>query len=229
MSKLRFYRQGSAAALAAAALSVLLLTACGQSVPSTPGATDAPVSGGTGDGSDSEAETPPTSAYTGALVIPDCAQLNPVAESLAESFSEAATGGVTAPRGATDLAAFNDTVGPIARTAMASTTRRVGCTWPVSYHDVIEQHVAQLSEAQLDTLIAGLRDSDYRESALRGHPRFDYRVDHGNGFAVSITYVFVADAWVAIFGGYDESVVSSAYDVLLANNPGIELVGVAVN
>lgn len=174
---------------------------------------------------DEDAEDPAEDpGYRGELAIPDCPAMNPAAEALADKFYALATAGVTAPRGSTDLQGFNDAVGPSARAAMAKATRVEGCTWPVSYHDVITQYIAQLGDADRAALIASLRASDYIESSLNGHPRFDYRVEFSGGYSMTITYVFVADAWLVLFGGYDGSVVEAAFASLVGSNPGIELV-----
>lgn len=161
------------------------------------------------------------------VVLPDCESMNATIQGESDEFYALANtgGGVSAHRGEVDATIFNDSVGPVARNAMAEALQLRGCTWPVQYHNIVTQYVAEIPPETRETLIAELRDSLYVESTAGPALRFDY-TEHGDPDALiaidtDITYLFLGEIWIAIVGNGQLDYAQGALDGLFAVNPGL--------
>lgn len=219
MRSMRKTRSAALMTLGAAAL--LALAGC------TSG--DAPVETGSTGGTTSTTSTattpPPTTEPTPApITLPACEAMNATIQDESDAFyALQGDAGVTAHRGEVDLTIFNDTVGPVAQQAMAQATQVRGCTWPVHYHNIVTQYVAEIPDGVQDELVAELRASAYVESTFGLVPRFDHSEAEETTigtFTTTITYLFVGDAWIAIMGNGSLDYAQGALDGLFAANPG---------
>jgi len=191
---------------------VLASTGCaGGAAPETTPTTSAPA--------------PEPSEEPRKIALPDCETMNATIAGESDAFYELqGEAGVTAHRGAVDLSIFEEYAGPSAREAMAQATQVGGCTWPVHYHNVVTQYVAELPQATRDELVAALRESDFVESTTGPALRFDY-TEYGEPSPVATididyTYLFVDDVWIAIIGNGQLDYGQGAIDGLAAANPG---------
>lgn len=170
-------------------------------------------------------ETPTADPEPQPVVLPDCESMNATIQGESDEFYALANtgGGVSAHRGEVDTTIFNDSVGPVARNAMAEATQLRGCTWPVQYHNIVTQYVAEIPSETRETLIAELRDSLYLESTAGPALRFDH-TEHGDPEALitidtNITYLFLGEIWIAIVGNGQLDYAQGALDGLIAVNP----------
>ena len=172
----------------------------------------------------SSAPAPEPSEEPQAIVLPDCERMNATITGESDAFYELqGDAGVTAHRGAVDLSVFEQYAGPSAREAMAQATQVQGCTWPVHYHNVVTQYVAELPAVARDGLVVALRESDFVESAMGPTLRFDYTEPSDSPFTVAIdyTYLFIDEVWIAIIGNGQLDYAQGALDGLAAANPGL--------
>lgn len=179
-------------------------------------------------------QTPPATPSTEApaagaqpVVLPACDAMNATAQRESDEFYALAAsgGGVTAHRGEVDLTIFGGSAGPSAQSAMAEAVQVRGCTWPVQYHNVVTQYVAEIPATTRETLIAALRDSLYVESTAGPALRFDH-TEFGDPDApisidTRITYLFLGEVWIAIVGNGQLDYAEGALEGLYAVNPGL--------
>lgn len=172
----------------------------------------------------SNAPAPAPSEKPQSIALPDCETMNATIAGESDAFYELqGEAGVTAHRGAVDLSIFDDTVGPSAQEAMTRATQVAGCTWPVHYHNIVTQYVAQIPAETGEWLIAELRGSVYVESTTGPAIRFDHTEPSDSPFTVAtdITYLFFDDVWIAIVGNGSLDYAQAALDGLAAANPGL--------
>lgn len=214
---------GRAGALVISAM--LLLTGCGpkadeaeqtQSPEATVEESATPEPEPEPEPTESEPVTEPESAR---IVLPECEAMNQTAS---QEHAEFIANGGTAQISEIDLNSFNETAGPVARNAMKSSTQVRGCSWPVSYHNGVNQYVAELSQEAQQPLLAGLRDSAFSESTLSDAVVFRYTQSVENMVSTAdqhITYLFIDDIWITIIdnGAFDYS--QAALDGVRAVNP----------
>lgn len=172
-------------------------------------------------------EAPTADPEPQTIVLPDCESMNATIQGESDEFYALANtgGGVSAHRGEVDATIFNDSVGPVARNAMAEAVQLRGCTWPVQYHNIVTQYVAEIPSETQESLIAELRDSLYVESTAGPALRFDH-TEHGDPDALitidtDITYLFLGEVWIAIVGNGQLDYAQGALDGLFAVNPGL--------
>lgn len=171
-----------------------------------------------GDGTDGEGGTGSEPAL---ITLPTCETMNATIEGESDAFyTLQGDAGVTAHRGEVGLNILNDTVGPIAQATMAEAVQVQGCTWPVHYHNVVTQYVAELPDADRDALIEALRASDYVESTEGDATRFDYTIYGEPGLITintDITYLFIGEVWIAIMGNgqleYAPAALAAVFDL----------------
>lgn len=210
---------GRAGVLAISA--VLLLTGCGPKADEaeqtqSPQATVEESATPEPKPAESEPVTEPESAR---IVLPECEAMNQTAS---QEHAEFIASGGTVQISEIDLNSFNETAGPVAKDAMASVARVRGCSWPVSYHNGVNQYVAELSQESQQPLLAGLRDSAFSESTLGDAVVFSHTQSVENMVSTAdqhITYLFIDDIWITIIdnGAFDYS--QAALDGVRAVNP----------
>lgn len=156
--------------------------------PSTPPATEQP--------------SPEPSEPAPAVVIPDCATLNPPAQAFNDEF----VGGVDSEieHGEIGLDRFGDVFGPAAQAAMDRAENARGCLYVFSFHDGLRQYVGELDEAGRAPLIAALEaDADFAESSYRGARVFTWERPtpadapmRGTDYTV---HIFIGDVWMSTY------------------------------
>ncbi|MBK0420605.1 hypothetical protein JD292_00735 [Leucobacter sp. CSA2] len=216
-------------ALAAVAAG-LLLAGCAAE-PSTPTGTptDAP---GTEVATTEPVESPASEttaepqAGTSPITFPECDAANPLAIQESAEFYASWGEGLTVTNGPADRGVFNHLAGPSAQAALESAATVRGCRWYLYIHgNNVTQYTAELGEAARETLIRSLRDSDYTESRLGASTVFSYQTDDPENYRMTgptqIQYIFIENAWIAIFETGKSDYSQSALDTLVASNPGL--------
>jgi len=154
-------------------------------------------------------------------VLPtNCEDMN--ATAFAEASKAIEKYGLTSPIQEVDLTSFNLSVGPVAQATMTKHRQVAGCRYPVYLHNVVEQWVAEVAQTEQATLIASLRaDATIAESELRGATVFSYTQEGAMAETETVTYLFIADVWVAIVDNGALDYTPAALDGVLAANPGL--------
>lgn len=158
-----------------------------------------------------------------AFVLPDCGQMNSVAQQEYEDYGPEM---FSEPAGETDAATFDRLADPVAQEVMAQASQHAGCRWPVHMEGTVVQYVAELEPADQKQLITSLRDAVTPEKHWGEALVFTTELPPENerASATQATHVFLGNAWAVIFDvagqrawGYAES----AIDGLLAANPSL--------
>lgn len=157
------------------------------------------------------------------LILPDCAQMNDVAQQEYEDYGPEM---FSEPAGEADSETFDRLADPVAQEVMVNAIQRAGCRWPVHMEGTVVQYVAELETADRERLITSLRDAVTPEKHWGESRVFTTEIppEHERASATQVTHVFLGNAWAVIFDvagqrawGYAES----AVDGLVLANPSL--------
>lgn len=156
-----------------------------------------------------------------AIVISNCAALNPIAQAENDTFIEG-TDIENSEEIGRDV--FDMVFGPVAQTTMDEAQQTQGCQYIFSYHDGLNQFTSEVPEAGQAALIQAVEaDADFIESEYRGAKIFSWGEEITDGPVSGSSYTvhsFIDDVWIAQ-NSFDGSgtLMSAAIDAMIEANP----------
>lgn len=211
----------------------------GNSVSAAPtqSKSGAPESAGDGgvatDADGHHAEATESTAQAVDITIPECPEMNPLAQAEHERFMERLPEDRRYDSRAREVSSeeFSQKVGPAAGKALASVEKYRGCHWAFSLGTPVFQIDAELKSEAKAALIAALRDDpDFveMESESHGAQQFEYYVVHEGAGSETVFHTFIGDMWIcfavasdSMLGDYGKVYSESALEALVEANPGL--------
>lgn len=194
--------------VAAAALSAGL-TGCAGGAPAEPEVTASPSTPATA------APNKPAAPEAAPLVIPGCGDLLVVSDIDAETGQ---TWEAAVPIGPDNYHVHRHAMGPQALAALDAASQSEYCVWVQegTFGEVwVEGLVVELDAETQDAFVAGLRASDYVESAAGETALFSYRLET-KAAPIEIRYAFSGSVWVISLSTLSGALPELVRDLILA-------------
>ena len=193
-----------------------------QSTNEAPSRQPSPSSSAEGDEAPAESTTPPAPA---AIVLPDCATLNPPAQQATQNLLDLGAE-LIPPPGEAGVAEFDSIFGPVARETMTKTSQMRGCYYVLSMHDAMHQFVAEIDPEASAPLLGALRAEPlFTEGTIGEATTFisSYTEETSIGtMTETVAHAFLGDVWVSLYGtGDGVTALTPALDAVIAANPGL--------
>ncbi len=198
------------------------------------GAPETPGDGGAATGADGHhAEATESTAQAADIIIPECPEMNPLAQAEHDKFMERLPEDRRYDSRAREVSSeeFSQKVGPAAGKALASVEKYRGCHWGFSLGTPVFQIDAELKPEAKAALIAALRDDpDFveMESESHGAQQFEYLVVQEGVGSETVFHTFIGDMWICFaaasdwaLDNYGKVFSESALEALVEANPGL--------
>lgn len=200
------------------------------------GAPETPSDGGAATDADGHhAEATESTAQAVDIIIPECPEMNPLAQAEHDKFMERLPEDRRYDSRVREVSSeeFSEKVGPAAGKALASVEQYRGCHWAFSLGTPVFQIDAELKPEAKAALIAALRDDpDFveMESESHGAQQFEYYVKMPQISVGSETvfHTFIDDMWICfavasdwVLDNYGRVFSESALEALVGANPGL--------
>ncbi|MHA3722977.1 hypothetical protein ACXR2T_03775 [Leucobacter sp. HY1910] len=157
------------------------------------------------------------------LVLPSaCDAMNSTAYD--EATAAIANLNLTVPIQQARLDSFEFTAGEVAKATMQKAVRFESCSYPVYFHNAVVQYVIEIAAADQASLISALRDDPTITEKSSGsvvHFTFDqyYEGQRGAPMSTRVNYIFMGNAWIALFDNGELDYAPAAIEGLRAANP----------
>ena len=198
------------------------------------GAPETPGDGGAATGTEGHrAEATESTAQAADIIIPECPEMNPLAQAEHDKFMERLPEDRRYDSRAREVSReeFSQKVGPAAGKALASVEKYRGCHWGFSLGTPVFQIDAELKPEAKASLIAALRDDpDFveMESESHGAQQFEYLVVQEGVGSETVFHTFIGDMWICFaaasdwaLDNYGKVFSESALEALIEANPGL--------
>lgn len=199
------------------------------------GAPETPGDGGAVTGADGHrAKATESTAQAVDITIPECPEMNPLAQAEHDKFMERLPEDRRYDSRAREVGIeeFSEKVGPAAGKALASVEKYRGCHWAFSLGTPVFQIDAELNPEAKSALIAALRDDpDFveMESESHGAQQFEYYVVQEGAGSETVFHTFIGDMWICFavasdwtLDNYGKVSSESALEALVEANPGLD-------